>query len=266
MNLWRVISRSGGNRKATSLIADDLQEITRWVEAEFRVNGDVPFAENVWALPAEHMRFFPSKIYTKAVWERCIMPFSVTPYVRVTANQQSPEMARPVNDNDPRAILVVDEAEMALTWETIENVENDFSVRASRILDDLGPGHLKPVVTDGAGDRMIRARELKLALEKIIDRQEGKTPATGFARGYGADRFSGSVAKSLLKEIRRNIDDSLTVANEPVKECGRSSSKARRESGRCGNYAPFPCRLSCEKKGICQCSCQGKGRENVQVL
>jgi hypothetical protein len=143
MNLWRVIGRSGGKRKATSLIADDLQRITRWIEAEFPVNGDVPFAENAWALPEGRVRFFPSKINTFAVWERCIMPFSVTPDVQVTANRQSPEMARPANDNDPRAILLVEEVEIALMRETIQKVERDFSVKASRILDDLGMKHLK---------------------------------------------------------------------------------------------------------------------------
>lgn len=225
MNLWRVISRSGGNRKATSLISGDLREITRWIEAEFPVNGNVPFAENAWALPEEHLRFFPSKIITKAAWERCVMPFSVTPDVPVIEKRQSLETARPVNDNDPGAILSFDEAEMAKMREIIENVENDFSIKASQILDALGMEHMIPAGKGGAGDRMISAGEFRLALEKILDRPRGKTPATRIAPGCRDDRSSGPETKSLLKEIRRNIDDSLTVANEPVKNMADSFLK-----------------------------------------
>lgn len=231
MNLLRVISRSGGNLKAKSLIADDLQGITWWIEAEFPVNGDVPFVENAWTLPEEPVRFFPSKINTKAVWERCIMPSWVTPDVLVIAKQQSPEMARPVNDNDPRAIFFADEAEMALMREAIEKVGNDFSVKASRILDGLGMEYLEPAVKGVAEDRMISARELKLAREKILDVQEGITPATRFVPGSGDARSSGPEAKRLLKEIRRNIDDSLTMANEPVKNIAISFLKPAESRG-----------------------------------
>jgi hypothetical protein len=96
---------------------------------------------------------------------------------------------------------------------------------------------------------MFSARELKLALEKILDPQEGKTPATGFAQGPGVgSRFSGPEVKSLLKEIRRNIDDSLTMANKPAKNRADSFIKPAESGGVVDTTHPPPVGYPAKKR------------------
>jgi hypothetical protein len=225
MNLWRVISRSGGDRKKKRMINDDLQEITLWIKEEFPANGEVPIAKNVWALPEEPLSFFSSKISAEELIQIAVMPFSAIPDRQVAAKQQSRENAQPVNESDPRSIYSSDEADMAGLREIIAEVENDFSVKASQILDALGMAHLKQVGKDEAGDRTISAREFKLALEKILSRQEGKSPSASPPHPRQDNRSSRPEAKNLLGEVGRNIDDSLITAREPAKSIAEKFMK-----------------------------------------
>jgi hypothetical protein len=230
MNLWRVISRSGGDHKATGLIACDLQEIARWIEAEFPASGEAPLVQYAWALPGESMQPFSPKIISDAIPPKMMLPPLATPDRQVARERQSPGTGAQFSERISRAVRSVDEAETARLGEMMVEVENDFSIKASQILDALGVERLKPVGKDEKGDRSLSAGEFRLALEKILAMQDEKMPATPPAHGQPDERPSRPEAKGLPGEIRRNIDDSLIAANEPVRSIAGNFLKPANDS------------------------------------
>jgi hypothetical protein len=76
---------------------------------------------------------------------------------------------------------------------------------------------MKLVGKNGATDRTISAREFRIALEKILDQRESKAPSTSAAPVLPSPPARQMEMKSFVSEIRRNIDDSLSTAGEPIR-------------------------------------------------
>jgi hypothetical protein len=238
MNLWRVISRSHSKGKEISRIADDLREITRWIEAEFPASGDGSRVKNALILPAERPHFFTPKIKTEMVLPKMMLLHLARPGRRVAVVQPSLKVAAPVNERAPGSEPPANETETARPREIMAEIGGDFSVKASRILDAPGMEHMKPAGTDGSGDRSISASEFRLALETIVHEKKSNGPVTSPAPLCSSPRSSWPEMKRLLGEINRHIDDSLQLPSKPATSTAENILKPSQEEDRAGVRSP----------------------------